>query len=89
METSIAVWFIIIEVQFTLRKVTAKNSKYSKVLIALTPDVVTNLHASVLQSKDYKHSKQSVMSAYEKTKLELLEKLTKTTTIVGCLSVYL
>lgn len=56
------------------------------VISALPLDVVTNLPVSILQARDYEQLKQSVLSAYERTKPELLEKLMKTT---GRPSVYL
>lgn len=49
MGMSIVGWFIIIEVQFNLKKVTAEDKNFYIVVSTLPPDIVMNLPASVLQ----------------------------------------
>lgn len=82
-EMSVAGWFTIIEVQFLLRKITVEDTKFYTIISTLPHKAVTILPASILQYKDYEQLKQSVLSAYEMTKPELLEKLMKTTTVSG------
>jgi len=88
-ETSVTGWFPIIEAQFRLRNIVNPQTKFYTVLAALPPDIVTKLPNSVLESEDYDVIKESIVSTYEKTKPEMLEKLMKNTTISGRPSLYL
>ena len=88
-ETAIRGWFPIMEAQFTLKGITATQTKFYSVLAALPAEVVAKLPASIINAKDYDMLRDSILSTYEKTKPELLDKLMKTTTISGRPSLYL
>lgn len=84
METSVAGWF---KCNFTSGKLQLRIQNFT-VIPSLPSEVVKNLSASILQSKDYEQLKQYVLS-YGRTKPRLLDKLMKTITITGRPSVYL
>ena len=89
MEESVNGWFAIMEAQFHLKNLTVSTTKFYTVLAALPPDVVSKLPVKVLEDKDYKELKSAIVSIYEKTKPELLDKLMKICTLSGRPSVYL
>ena len=89
MEAAPAAWFSIIEAQFELKSITLSSTKYFNALSNLPASVVTLIPPSVFESKDYEILKQSVVSSYEKSKPEILEKLMSQTTLTGRPSVFL
>ena len=88
-ETAINGWFPIMEAQFSLKGVTQSSTKFYSVIAALPAEVVGKLPASIIAEKDYDELKEAIMSTYEKTKPEMLDKLMKTTTLSGRPSLYL
>ena len=91
METAAPAWFSIIEAQFHLRNITAENTKFFSIIAALPPEVISRLPPTSLElaSSNYQTLKEGIISMYEKTKPELLDRLMKTTSISGRPSVYL
>lgn len=57
----------------------SEDTKFCTVIISQPHDLITNFPPPILQSNDYEQLKQYVLSAYEITKPELLEKQMKTT----------
>ena len=89
MEANAVAWFSIMEAQFNLSKVTVSVTKFYHVLAALPAEIVGKIPQSVLDSYDYVKLKEAVISAYERTKPEMLDKLMASTCISGRPSVYL
>ena len=91
METAVPGWFSIIEAQFHLRNITSESTKFYSVIAALPAEVISRMPPTTLNldTSDYKTLKDGLISSYEKTKPELLDRLMKTTSISGRPSVYL
>ena len=89
MEANAVAWFSIMEAQFNLSNVSVSVTKFYHVLAALPAEIVAKIPPSVLDSYDYVKLKEAVISAYEKTKPEMLDKLMTSTCISGRPSVYL
>lgn len=89
MENAVHGWFSILEAQFVLRKVTAADTKFFNAISHLPAKVVQNLPTTVCESHDYDTLKNAVISSYEKSKPEILEKLMSSTTLSGRPSLYL
>jgi len=89
METAVNGWFPIMEAQFSLRNVTVSSTKFYHILSALPAEIVSKLPATVITSKSYETIKEAILSMYERTKPEMLDKLMATTSISGRPSIYL
>lgn len=89
METAAAAWFSIIEAQFVLKGITASQTKFYHVLSILPGTVAALLPATVFEAKEYKLLKEAVISSYEKSKPEILERLLSSTRLTGRPSMYL
>ena len=89
METSPTQWFSILEAQFELSHITVSSTKFFNALSHLPASVVVNINQLVLDTKNYEELKQAVVSSYEKSKPEILEKLMSSTTLTGRPSLYL
>ena len=89
MEDNVQAWFSIMEAQFSIAKITVKETKFYHVLASLPPNIVTPITQSTLDSKDYDVLKGAVLSTYEKSKPELLDKLMSSTIMTGRPSIYL
>ena len=88
MEESVKGWFAIMEAQFHLKNLTISATKFYTVLAALPSDV-SKLPVKVFEDKDYTELKLAIVSIYEKTKPQLLDKIMKTCTLSDRPSVYL
>lgn len=88
-ETAVNGWFPIMEAQFNLRGVTQSATKFYSVIAALPAEVVCKLPSTIINDKDYDRLKEAIVSMYERTKPEMLDKLMKTTSISGRPSLYL
>ena len=91
METSVPGWFAIIKAQLHLRQISTDSTKFYSVIAALPAEVVSRLPSTVTDPthSNYQTLKETIISMYEKTKPELLDRLMKTTSISGRPSVYL
>ena len=89
MESSVKGWFQILEAQFTLKGVTVSATKFLHVLATLPAHIVTKLPENIVLSNKYELLKDAVLSIYEETKPELLDKLMSNSTLSGRPSVYL
>lgn len=88
-ENAPTAWFSILEAQFQLRGVTVSTTKYYHALSNLPSDVVSHIPHDVFIQQDYDSLKTAVVSSYEKSKPEMLEKLMAQTTLSGRPSLYL
>ena len=89
MESSVNGWFKILEAQFTLRGITVSSTKFLHILSTLPANIVTKIPEKILLSNSYESLKEAVLSIYEETKPELLDKLMSSTSMSGRPSVYL
>lgn len=88
-DTNPSAYFTILESQFMLKRITATDTKFYNVISSLPPEVVGRLSPEVLSSANYETLKETVVSLYEKTKPEILNKLMKNHSISGRPSLYL
>lgn len=89
METSVDGWFDIIEAQFELANVSRSSTRFFHVISALPADIVCSVSSEARASKSYEKIKEEILSLYEKSKAEMLDKLMDNTTIHGRPSVAL
>ena len=64
-ETAIRGWFPIMEAQFTLKGVTATQTKFYSILAAPRAEIVEKLPASIIDAKDYYMLIYSILSTCE------------------------
>ena len=76
-------WFEIIEAQFHLAKISGSTTKFYHAVSALPADTITKIPSDVLKEKDYEQLKENVISAFQKSKTEIFEKLTQKTPLLG------
>lgn len=88
-ENAPTAWFSILEAQFQLRGVTVSTTKYYHALSQLPSDVVAHIPHDVFTQQNYETLKTAVVSSYERSKPEMLEKLMSQTTLSGRPSLYL
>ena len=89
LETSAVMWFSIMEAQFYLKSVTVETTKFFSVIANLPVRVLSKVPLTVINSQSYSELKDAVVSAYERTKPELLDSLMKSASITGRPSAYL
>ena len=89
MESNVVAWLYIMEAQFNIAQIKSSSTKFYHVLAALTEDLVGRIPQIVLETNNYEKLKESVVSSYEKSKPELLDKLISSTTMTGRPSIYL
>ena len=89
LETAATAWFAILEAQFHLRKITSEETKFYHALAALPPEIITRIPGEQISTRTYSSLKDAVISAHERTKPELFEKLISTTKLTGRPSVFL
>ena len=88
-ENAPTAWFSILEAQFQLRGVTVSTTQYYHALSHLPSDVVSRIPHDVFSQQNYESLKTAVVSSYEKSKPEMLEKLMSQSTLSGRPSLYL
>lgn len=89
METAVNGWFSIIEAQFHLKSVSVSATKFYHVISALPAEVVARLPVSIFEQKNYDCLKEAVVTMYEGSKPEMLDKLMNFNNITGRPSVFL
>lgn len=89
METSVDGWFDIIEAQFELSNISRSSTKFFHVISALPADIVCSVSSEARASKTYEKIKEEILSLYEKSKAEMLDKLMDNSSIHGRPSVAL
>ena len=89
MESAVASWFEILDAQFHLRNITTQTTKFYHIVASLPANVVQRLPPAVLRSQNYDELRQSVISSYERSKPEMLDKLMQTRSMTGRPSVYM
>lgn len=89
METAVNGWFSILEAQFNLRNITVPATRFYNALSLLPPNVAAILPADILSSLNYETLKEAVLSTYERTKPEMLDKLMSSAEMTGRPSLYL
>lgn len=85
--SNIIVWLSIMEAQFNITNMRQSRQKFYHTLAALPLDIIGKIR-TILHSKDYDILKEAVINSYEKSKLEMLDKL-MSSTITRCPSMYL
>lgn len=88
-ETAVTGWFLTLEAQFSLNKITSESTRFFHVLAALPPELATNLPEDVAASQNYTQLKKTVIDIYEQTKPEMFDKLINKTTLSGRPSIFL
>ena len=88
-ESAVTGWFLTLEAQFNLNKITNTTTKFYHVLAAVPPELATNLPQDIATSQDYDRLKETIIEIYEQTKPELFEKLISKTTLSGRPSIFL
>ena len=89
MDDAVDAWFSILEAQFEICRVTTSSTKFFNTLSHLPPNVVKRLSKTILNSKNYDALKEAVITIYEQSKPELLDKLLESSRISGRPSLYL
>ena len=72
-----------------MRKITSEETKFYHALAALPPEIITRIPEEQISARAYSSLKEAVISAHERTKPELFEKLISTTKLTGRPSVFL
>lgn len=88
-ESAVSGWFLTLEAQFNINKITSQSTRFYHTLAALPPELATNLPQEVQTSENYDQLKKNILDIYEQTKPELFDKLIKKTTLSGRPSVFL
>jgi len=81
-------WFAVLEAQFKLKNITQTQTKFYNALSALPPHFISN-NLDIINSEDYDALKTAVIAAFEQTKPELFDKLSKKAVMTGRPSQYL
>ena len=89
MENSAAAWFRIVEAQFILRSITSSDTKYYNALALLPGSVVALIPESAHEGANYETLKKAVISSFEKSKPEILDKLLSSTKLTGRPSIFM
>lgn len=89
MESAVTGWFQIIEAQFTLKGISKTETKFLHLLTNLPANIVSKLPEKTFTSNNYEILKTAVLSTYEQTKPELLDKLMSNVQLSGRPSIYL
>lgn len=88
-EASTTTWFMILEAQFTIRKITSSKTQFCHAISELPVAVLERVSRDVMQSENYEDLKKAIIAFYESSKPELFEKLMSSTAMTGRPSAYL
>jgi len=88
-ETNPKAWFAIMEAQFNISKITTTRAKFYHSLAGLDSDIVSRIPPNILELGEYEPLKEAIVTTYEKTKPEILDKLMGTSSVSGRPSVFL
>ena len=88
-ETSPALWFKIVEAQFSIRGISQTQTKYYHALANLPTEILDNVPPEIIEGENYDDLREAVISFYEQTKPELFAKLISSTGMTGRPSAYL
>ena len=89
MEENSMAWFAILEAQFKIARISEPTTKFYHILASLPSEIVSKIPHTILQAANYDSLKNSVISTYEQSKPEMLDKLMTATSITGKPSAYL
>lgn len=89
LESSVPSWFLILEAQFKIKKVTDDTTKFYHAISSLPPEVVSRLNNDCIQKESFIGLKTAVIEVHERSKPELFEKLISTTRMTGRPSLFL
>ena len=89
MENAVPSWFVIIEAQFKVRRISEESTKFYHALSALPPNVVASLPLDSINNEKYSQLKDEVVAHFENSKPELFNKLITSTQVAGRPSQYL
>ena len=87
-ETAVG-WFTILEAQFRLNRVTTETTKFYQVLAKLPAHIANRIPRSVIQSENYGDLKRFLLRAQDRSKTEILDKLSSEQKIIGRPSAFL
>lgn len=88
-ETAVSGWFMTLEAQFSLNRVTSETTRYLYAFSSLPPDLAYNLPTSITSEQNYSKLKDAVIEIFEQSKPEQFEKMLKKTTLSGRPSMFL
>ena len=83
MDNAVDGWIAIIEAQFELKNITQSSTKFFNTLPHLPPAIISKIPKDILVSKDYAELKDCILSTYETSKPEMLDKLMSSTKLSG------
>lgn len=83
MENAVSGWFVVMEAQFNLNKITEESTRFYHILSALPPNVVSQLPPTSLESQSFTQLKSEVLQLYERTRPELFEEIISKKTLTG------
>ena len=89
MDNAMEGWIAIIEAQFELRNISQSSTKFFNTLPHLPPAIICKIPRDILASKNYDQLKDCILSTYETSKPEMLDKLMSSTKLAGRPSLYL
>lgn len=82
-------WFSILSAQFEIANIQSDRTKFFHALSSLPTDVVGHLPPDILSGTSFSKLQEAVVNFYEKSKLELFERLISTTVMTGRPSIFL
>ena len=83
MESSVSNWFLIIEAQFKISRITSSDTKFYYVIANLPTTVLDKLDQKILESTKFEDLKAEIISRFEQSKPELFRKILATKTLTG------
>jgi len=89
LETNVQNWFIVVEAQFTLRRIKTEKDKFLHVVSALPGSILEGLSPELLQTPDYERLKATLIDRFQKSKSEMFRKVLSSTSMTGRPSLYL
>ena len=74
-DSNINAWFLILEAQFHLARITSSQTQFYHALSNLPPEVISKISPTELATKNYETFKASILSTYERSKTEMFQEL--------------
>ena len=83
MENSVSNWFLVVEAQFKIARITSPDTRYYHVIGNLPTSVLDRLDQEALTTPDYTKLKNALINKYEKSKPELFRKMLENKKMTG------
>ena len=74
-DSNINAWFLILEAQFHLARITSSQTQFYHALSNLPPEVISKISPTELTTKNYETFKASILATYERSKTEMFQEL--------------